>query len=399
MQAVILAGGKGTRLRPFTLEAPKPMYPVAGRAFIDRLLEQVRSFGITEVLLLLGYKAEVLIQYLEAHPHPGLSVDYSVTPEEFETGARIRAASHKIKGDFLLMYCDNYCPISFEAHLRAFEESRALVRLMAYANRDGYTKNNLFVKDGQVLVYDKERKSEGLNAVDIGYALLSRKVLDWLPEDAALSFERYVYQKALEKKGLFADVTEHRYYSIGSFERMKRTECFFSGQRAVFLDRDGTINVRPPKACYVERPEEFVWLAGAREAIKRLNDAQYLVLLVSNQPGLARGRLTPAGLKAIHQKMERELRQTGARIDGIYICPHNWDEGCACRKPQPGLLYQAQRDYDLNIPRDCILIGDDERDIEAADRADCRAVLVTEDYPLSRAVDDILGGMDHAENR
>lgn len=392
MQAVILAGGKGTRLRPFTEEAPKPMYPIGGKPFLERLLEQVGSFGITEVLLLLGYKADIIIQYLNEHPHPGLSITYSVTPEEFETGARIRAALDQIKDHFLLMYCDNYCPIPFAAHLRAFQETGALVRLMAYDNQDGYTKNNLLVQDGRVLVYDKGRQYEGLNAVDIGYALISHSVLDWLPEDPCLSFERYVYQKTLEKEGLFAGVTGHRYYSIGSYERMKLTECFFSGRKAVFLDRDGTINVRPPKGCYVERPEEFVWLPGAREAIKRLNDANYLVLLVSNQPGLARGRLTQKELDAIHKKMESELQEIGARIDGLYICPHNWDEGCNCRKPQPGLLYQAQRDYNLNIPKDCLLIGDDERDLEAAQRADCKSVQVSDHYPLSEAVKDILGG-------
>lgn len=392
MQAVILAGGTGTRLRPFTLELPKPLYPIQDRPFLDYLLDQVESFGISEVLLLLGYKAQKIIEYLTEHPRPKLTISCSVTPEDYETGARLRAASGQIKDDFLLMYCDNYCPIAFSSHVKSFSQNSALVQVMAYTNQDGYTKNNLRVENGKVLTYDKSRESEGLNAVDIGYALISRKVLEWLPEAENVNFEKYIYKTALEAGRMYASITGHRYYSIGSFERMALTEQFFSGRKAVFLDRDGTINVRPPQACYVESPDDFIWISGAKEAIKRLNDAGILVLLVSNQPGIARKRLTWEALESIHNKMKEDLREIGAWIDEIYICPHNWDEGCDCRKPQPGLLYQAQRAYDLNIPRDCLLIGDDERDIEAANRADCRSVLVSETYPLSVAVSDVLGG-------
>ena len=391
MQAVILAGGKGTRLRPFTLEMPKPLYPVQGRPFLEYLLDQVASFGISDVLLLLGYKARKIIDYLDAHPHPGLSIDCDVTPEDYDTGARLKASFEKIRDDFLLMYCDNYCPIAFPSHLRAFRANAALVQVMAYSNQDGYTKNNLRIENGRVQAYDKSRKAEKLNAVDIGYALISREVLEWLPEGPDLNFEKYVYKRALEAGRMYGSITGHRYYSIGSFERLPLTERFFSGRKAVFLDRDGTINVRPPQACYVERPDDFIWLPGAREAVKRLNDAGFLVLLASNQPGIARKRLTWEDLDAIHAKMSGDLLKIGARIDGIYICPHNWDEGCDCRKPKPGLLYQAQRDYDLNIPRDCLLIGDDERDMEAAERAGCRSVMVSQQYSLSQAVADILG--------
>lgn len=392
MQAVILAGGKGTRLQPFTLTSPKPMYPIHGKPYIEYLIEQVKNFGISDVILLLGYKAEQIINLVENTPHQGLNISYQVTPEEYETGARIRFAKDLIKEDFLLMYCDNYCPINFDRHKNDFNHNHAIVQMMAYANRDGYTKNNLCVNGQTVLVYDKSRKEKNLNCVDIGYALISCKVLEWLPDDENLSFERFVYQKALEKGKLYASITEHRYYSIGSYERLPLTEQFFSGQKAVFLDRDGTINTRPPQACYVESVEDFHWLDGAQEAIRKLNDAGYLVLLISNQPGIARERLTWETLYAIEKKMNDDLKEYGARIDKAYYCPHNWDEGCQCRKPKPGMLYQAQRDYNLNIPLDCVLIGDDDRDIDAANQADCRSLQVSDEYPLIQAVKDLLGG-------
>ena len=186
MQAVILAGGQGTRLQPFTLTSPKPMYPIHGKPYIDHLLDQIESFGITDVLLLLGYLSEKIITWLEEHPHPGLHISYQVTPTEYETGARIRAARELITNDFLLMYCDNYCPIAFDWHREAFRENHALVQLTAYANRDDYTKNNLSVVDGKVQVYDKSQKSEGLNAVDIGYALIQTRRFEKLLVGALL---------------------------------------------------------------------------------------------------------------------------------------------------------------------------------------------------------------------
>lgn len=390
MQAVILAGGSGTRLQPFTFESPKPMYPINGRPFLDHLLDQVSEFNITDVILLLGYKAQKIIDHLSAYSRKDLHIEYVITPEDYDTGARIRAAVPFIHGDFLLMYCDNYCPILFQRQYQAFQNNHALVQMTAYANKDGYTKNNLRVEAGKVLAYDKSRVSSGLNSVDIGYAIIAHEVLKELPEDENFNFERFAYGKALNAGRLYAGITEHRYYSIGSYARLELTERFFSGRKALFLDRDGTINVRPPKACYVESPSDFVWLPDAKRAIKMFNDAGWLVLLVSNQPGLARGRLTTEMLDAIHEKMNADLNACGAWIDKIYFCPHNWDEGCACRKPNPGMLYQAQRDFDLNIPRDCLLIGDDERDIEAADRASCKSLLVSETYSLWDAANDIL---------
>ena len=188
---------------------------------------------------------------------------------------------------------------------------------------------------------------------------------------------------------MFAEVTEHRYYSVGSWQRIELTRQFFQPVKTIFLDRDGTLNVRPPKACYVEKPEEFVWIDGAREAIVKLKNSGYRIILISNQPGIARGYLTEETLKNIHQKMQSELEKMGGKIDKIYYCPHNWDEDCDCRKPKPGMFYQAQKEYSLNL-KDCVMIGDDERDMQAAQAAGCRGILVDDNYTLKCAVDDLL---------
>ena len=389
-QAVILAGGKGERLKPFTDTMPKPMYPIDGVPFITRLIEQIKEFGIENIVILLGYMADKVVNELGDGSNYGVHITYDITPVEYDTGDRLLHAANKLDDSFLLMYCDNYCPIDFPRLVKEATENDAIIQMSVYSNKDGYTKNNIRMNDNGKLVdiYDKDRTAFGLQGVEIGYSIVRKEALN-LVNDEVRNFTKAVFPKLVNMQKLYATVTDHRYYSIGSFARMPLTEEFFKEKKVVFLDRDGTINVRAPKACYIEKPEEFVWLDGAIDAIKLLNDNGVITILITNQPGIARGNLTLEDLNKIHEKMQNDLKKQGAHIDHIYYCPHNWDEGCDCRKPKPGMLYQAGRDLSLNLP-ECMLFGDDERDIEAANAARCMSTLVSEDYPLIAAVKDYL---------
>lgn len=393
-QAVIIAGGRGTRLAPFTDTAPKPMYPVNGTPFIDYLIDQVSSFGITQVLLLLGYLPDKIIDHLGDGSNYGVKIEYDITSEEYETGDRIRHAIPFLEEEFLFMYCDNYCPIDFDRLTSDYERNDAFIQISAYRNADLYTKNNLLINepDGRVICYDKKRQRDDTAGVDIGYAIINKSAIELLTDEHT-NFEAVVYPQLVEMGKLYATVTEHRYYSVGSWERMKLTEQFFSDQPTVFLDRDGTINVRPPKACYIETPDDFVWLPGAIEAIGMLKESGYRLIMITNQPGIARGNLTEETLNRIHDRMQQDLADAGINdgIDDIIYCPHNWDGGCDCRKPKPGMLYQAQKKYSLNLTK-CILIGDDDRDIEAGHAAGCMCIQVDEEYNLLHAVKDMLNG-------
>lgn len=380
-QAVILAGGLGTRLMPFTKDNPKPMIPIEGQPFLSYLLCQIGSWGIENVVLLLGYKAEKIEEYFGDGKEFGVKITYCVTPTEYDTGARIRAAQEYLQEEFILLYCDNYCPIDFGKACQLFEEKNNLVQVTAYANKDAYTKNNLTIKDGQVVVYDKKRQMDNLQAVDIGYIFIKKQVLEWMPE-GNVNFESTVYPKIIGNGKMGIYLTEHRYYSIGSWERIELTKEFFKPKKVIFLDRDGTLNVRPPKACYVEKEEDFIWLPKAREAVKMLKDKGYTIYIITNQPGLARGNLTWEMLEAVHGKMRKELQEIGVDVDGIYLCPHGWNDGCDCRKPRPGMLYQAQKEHSLDLTK-CFLIGDDERDIQAGKAAGLsKNILLAGNYSL-----------------
>ena len=393
-QAVILAGGRGTRLAPLTDSKPKPMIEFHGKPFLEYLIESLRDQGFTKILLLLGYLPDVIQSYFGDGAKWGVSIEYSISDVEHDTGKRLKLVTNRLDPTFLLLYCDNYWPMNFPAMWQQFRKSRVLAQITAYRNQDHYTKDNLKVDaDGFVVTYDKGRTTPGLSGVDIGYALVQRSVVEALPA-GNVSFEREAYHRLVKEDELGAFVTDHRYYSVGSHARLPLTNSFLARTPTVLLDRDGVLNKRMPRATYVCSWSDWQWLPGSKEALRLLKNAGYRVMVITNQPGIARGNLTAADLNDIHARMQREAKQGGGEISAVYHCPHNWDAGCTCRKPRPGLIFQAQRDYSLDLTRTCF-VGDDERDVQAAEAAGCPWDLVTEERSLLSVVRELIAGQQH----
>ena len=389
-QAVILAGGLGTRLRPITNTIPKPLIEFHGRPFLSFILDQIKQQGIEKVLLLVGYRGDQIKEYCRDGSQWGLEIKYSLSPIEADTGLRLKNAKSLVNSKFLLMYCDNYCPLDLGRMWEQYNNLGVMAQVTAYTNQDNYTRNNLRIaSEGIVELYDPERSAPDLNGVDIGYAIFSSEVLDLIP-DGNPNFERTVYPILVKRHQLAAYKTDHRYYSVSSHERLDLTKDFLEPRRAVLLDRDGVINVRPPRAHYVRSWEEFEWLPQSIDAIKLLNDHGYIVALISNQSGIGQGLMTEEDLHEIHNLMQADLNKVGAKIDAIFYCPHGWDDGCLCRKPLPGMLYQAQRMFNLDLSKTWF-IGDDERDSEAGKAAGCLTELVSETKSLINVVSDLLG--------
>jgi D-glycero-D-manno-heptose 1,7-bisphosphate phosphatase len=225
--------------------------------------------------------------------------------------------------------------------------------------------------------------------VEISYAILEKSVLELLPADN-VPLEETLYPRLAKRRQLLAYWTDHRYYSVGSHRRLPLTEAFFGGGPAILLDRDGVLNRKPPRGCYVQAPDEFEWLPGALRALRLLNAGGYRVIVVSNQAGIGRGMLSEDAVLRIHERMVAEASRAGGQIDAVYYCPHDWDEGCECRKPSPGLLFRAQREHSLNLSR-TFFVGDDERDAQAADAAGCPSILVSDGVSLMDIVRTLLG--------
>ena len=164
-------------------------------------------------------------------------------------------------------------------------------------------------------------------------------------------------------------------------------------QKAIFLDRDGTINKH---IGFLRKTEELELLPRAAEAIKKINSRGFLAIVITNQPVIARGEITVEELNAIHNKLETELGRQGAYIDGLYYCPHHPDKGfkgevealkveCDCRKPKPGLILRASDDFNIDIGQSW-MIGDDGRDIGCGKNAGCRTALISSTEELGQDI-------------
>lgn len=388
-QAVILAGGLGIRLRPFTYKNPKPMVPINNRPFLEYLVEMLKNNGIGEIVLLLGYLPEKITEHFGDGSKFGVNIKYSIGKIEDETGTRIKNAEHLLDDIFLLMYSDNYWPLNLEKLTVYHEACGTLATVTVYTNKYGVSKNNVLVnEEGFVKNYDKTRMDPNLNGLEIGFFIMNKKITRMMP-DRDFSLEKELFPVLIKERQLAGFRTDHRYYSIGDNERLPATERFLKPKKIIFLDRDGVINKKPPKADYVKTWQEFEFLPGAIDAVKLLNKNGYKIYVITNQPGIARGVMTKEDINIIHSNFKKELEKHEAKIDGIYCCFHGWNEGCECRKPKPGLLFQAAHEHDIDLTK-AIFIGDDERDREAGQAAGCQTLLISENEPLLKTVKKIM---------
>jgi D-glycero-D-manno-heptose 1,7-bisphosphate phosphatase len=298
-----------------------------------------------------------------------VEIEYSAAPAEVETTERLRRARSMLDAEFLLLYGDNYWPMRLPVMWRQYVDSQAAALVTVYSNSDGYSRGGIRCDaDSYVSEVDPLRNGGDQSGVEIGYAILRRDLINLLP-DRDGPFGPPLYGLLADRRQLLAHVTHHRYYGVGCPRRRQPTERFLDpARRTVLLDRDGVLNVKPPARRYVRSWSEFAWRRGALGGLRMLTEHGFEIFVVTNQPGVAYGHLTRADLDEIHARMCAEAAEAGGEIRGVYACPHSWDEGCECRKPRPGMLFSVQRDHGLDLTR-TPMVGDDERDLEAAEAA------------------------------
>lgn len=373
-QAVILCGGLGTRLRPLTDTLPKPMAPVNQRPFLEYLIEQVRDLGLDRILLLTGYRGESIREHFRDGSHLGVKLSYSHGPTTWETGRRIREAVASLDERFLLLYSDNFVPFNLGKSVAAHGDTGKAVTLLLQRKENG---NVRLTPGGEIDLYDPTRSAPGLDHVEIGYMIVDRDPVLAAFDSPDVSFSRILVRLAANGQ-VGARVTCDPYHSISDLERLRLAERYLRIKRIVLIDRDGTINERPPRAEYVTEWARFRWVPETVEAMRRLAAAGFRFIVLSNQAGIARGSLDAASVEQINRRMVAELAASGIDVLDVYVCPHHWDDGCYCRKPQPGMFFRASREHLLRMDR-TVYVGDDPRDALAAHNAECLSILVGPD--------------------
>ena len=377
MECVVLAGGKGTRLRSVVSDLPKCMAPVAGRPFLAWLLDDLREAGFDHIILSLGYKHEAVEAWVATRPDRD-SISCVVEEEPLGTGGGVRLALRQAREDAVfILNGDTFFGVDYPA-MQAFHRqsgAQATLALKPIRNFDRYGEVTLD-GEGRITAFREKRPcAEGL--INGGVYLLQRDALAEMPE--RFSLEKDYFEPQAESAGLAGFRSEDYFIDIGIPADYSRAQRDFADGAyrsypydALLLDRDGVINVLRPND-YVKNIAEFVFCDGALEALRRLNPCFRRIVIVTNQRGVGRGLMTEADLAEIHDWMLARIREAGGRIDRIYVCTAV-DPADPRRKPNPGMAREVRADFpDIDFARS-ILVGDSASDLEFARRAGIPAV-------------------------
>ena len=370
-QAVILCGGMGTRLKPFTNTIPKPMILCNERPFIWYLLNQLHDQGLNRFVLLTGYLGAKIKSYLGNGETWGWEIHYSNGPEEWDTGRRIWEAKNLFDDSFMLLYSDNFALFSLN---KLFETHQNRNKPLTFTVSKKLPGNVELDELGVVKKYDNYRSSNSLEYVEIGYMIVEKEKTLSFYESPDCSFS-IILKKMSEQQQINSYIQHDSYHSISDPARWKETEEYLTPKKIILIDRDGVINKKSLKGEYVTNWSSFHWIPETRSAMRLLAEVGFKFIVITNQAGVARKMINPADLATIHQNMKDELLNDGIEVLDVYLCPHHWDEDCDCRKPKPGMFYQASKDWMLRIDR-TIFIGDDPRDCQAAFNAGCKSVFI-----------------------
>ena len=405
MKTVIMAGGRGTRIAELFPDIPKPLIPVDGIPILEREIRSLASQGFKDLILTVGYLADKIIAYFGDGSQLGVKIDYFVEETPLGNAGALFQLREKIDEEpFFLLNADAAFDVDFNRMLDYHKKHGGLVTLFTHPNSHPYDSGLIIAdKDGNVekwLSKEDERPQWYNNRVNAGLHMIDPKVLELslknLEIDSETGFpkgkvdlDRQILKPLCGTGKMFCYDSPEYVKDMGTPERFHQVEADYKNgvvqarnlknkQKAIFLDRDGTIN---KYVGFLRNIEDFELIDGVAEAIKLINQSSYLAIVVTNQPVIARGEVSWEELGEIHKKMETLLGKLGAYVDGIYICPHHPDKGfegerpeykfdCDCRKPKPGLLLQAAKDFNIDLSQS-IMIGDSERDTKAGEAAGC----------------------------
>jgi D,D-heptose 1,7-bisphosphate phosphatase len=377
--ALILAGGRGTRLGALTEATAKPILPVDGKPFLSYVLWNLKRFGIERAVISSGFAAESIEQALAGWPEKlGIQLEFAEEPRALGTGGAVRFCADRMPNEFLVLNGDTI----FDANLSqvANSLSRNVDAVIALREVDDASRYGAATLQDSRIIHFGEKDRGGPGLISGGIYALRKSCLDRLPEGPS-SIESDLFPKlALENRlagvpgdGFFIDIGIPETYEEAQFAVPE-----WKRKPIAFLDRDGVINV---DTAYAFSPAGFQFVDGAPEAIRLLNESGFLVIVITNQAGIGRGFYTEIQFHAFMKWINQELANHGAHFDGYYFCPHHptdaigdYRRECEFRKPNPGMLLQALEEWEGD-PAKAIFIGDKESDMEAARRSQVRGIL------------------------
>ena len=419
MKTVIMAGGKGTRISSVVSDIPKSMIKIDGKPVLEHEIECLREQGFTDIIITVSHLGNIIMDYfgdgsgvspVTKKPF-GVHIEYFYEKEPLGNAGALFKIRDKLTDDFLLLNADAVFNVDFNRMVSYHKEKKALVTLFTHPNSHPYDSGLLIADDNKAvlkwLAKEDERPQWYRNRVNAGLHVISPEIFSLVDINAEkigtvgedgktikVDLDRQLLRPLSKTGKMFCydspeyvkDMgTPERYESVNRDFRDGKVQAknLINKQKAVFLDRDGTLN---KYVGFLREISDFELIEGVADAIKAINDSGYLAIVVTNQPVIARGEVTTEQLEEIHNKMETLLGLEGAYIDAIYYCPHHPHKGyegeipelkfdCDCRKPKPGMILQAARDFNIDTSNSW-MVGDSENDVQCGRNADCKTALI-----------------------
>jgi len=429
MQAVIMAGGKGTRLLELTKnEIPKPMMPVNGKPILQWQIECLYRNGITDICIVVGYLGEKIIEFFGDGSEFDVNLTYFTEDIPMGTAGALAHIKHLISGDyFLLVYGDVIFDIDISRMEAFHKQKNARATLFVHPNSHPFDSDLVILGDDSCVIGSDSKKNIRSywyeNMVNAGFYIISKDICDGIPKTGKTDLEKDILFKNCGKDShIYGYISTEYIKDAGTIDRINRVEADIKSgvvaaknlskkQKCVFLDRDGVLNKLIGLLYDIDKLDLE---DTAAEAIAKLNTSEYFAVVITNQPVVARGLCDIKDVDEIHKKLQTLLGQQHVYLDDLLYCPHHPDKGypeenpvykidCECRKPKPGMLMTAAVKHNIDLTKSWF-IGDTTVDIKTGQDAGLKTVLVktgeaggdgkfdvTPDY----VADDVLAAVEH----
>lgn len=400
MIAVILAGGKGTRLGLEGL--PKPMVSVAGKPLLEHHLLLLQRYGIYKVIMLTGYLSEKIEDYFGDGSQWGMDVSYVREEMPLGTSGALKQLEKILDERFLVLYGDVVMDFDIKRFKDFDDQSASLGSLIVHPNDHPYDSDLVECNGDSITRFISKPHPEGLryqNLVNAAVYLLSPEIFKFIKEGTPSDFGKDIFPLVIKEGGHLRAYNSPEYIKdLGTPDRLSKVEKDFTSGKisrwnrsnsrpAIFIDRDGVINREVDN---LRKIEDFEILPGVANAIRLINQSEFLSIVVTNQPAIAKGFLSFENLVEIHKLLETTLGEKKSFLNQIYFCPHHPDKGfdgevadlkvvCNCRKPEIGMILAAKHDHNIDLTRS-YFIGDSTTDIKTAANAGLTSVLVKTGY-------------------
>ena len=389
-EVVILSGGFGTRMSHIFPDTPKPLIPVSGTPILEHIINECAKYGLTKILLVLHFGEDKIRQYFGSGKKFGVEITYYTEKEPLGTGGALLSVKSLLAPKFLVLYADVYCEVNLANFMDFHKKSNSSVSILVHPNSHPHDSDLVVLDDNnrviEISAHPHKDPQSMSNLVNAAMYVFNQDILfDVNIKHSKFDIAQDLFPALLKINAHIVGYQTVEYLKdMGTPDRLLSVELDIANEvcssrsdnvkrKAVFLDRDGTLN--KPYG-YISSPDDLELLDGAADAVSLLNKSPFLGICVTNQPVISRGECSFAEMQAIHSKLDYLLGKGGAYLDRLYYCPHHPDKGfkgevedlkidCDCRKPKPGLFHLAKKHLNISLT-DSWIIGDRTADLASA---------------------------------